>query len=393
MSAADADRYTADSQIKGPQFYGTQFRGQQIAGNGFTDVPSNKQGALGDGFYFSGDPTTARAFMGADGDLVEVRLLARNPMSSEEFHALRRERFNRGVQGNAGIEGDIQARGYDSVRLNNNEITVFKREQVVVVNVTDASGISRINPPKPAATPPLRARGGKTFSTYRSAEGPVSFTDEQWMQTQRGVGRRDLSSGPKEGDRALAALYNHHGFDDLPDVVSKEELDALIAEGHTEVYRGVQKFTSRSFADEFRTGQYFPGYGIYGNGTYTAAGRGSLATARDYAGSQGEVMRMAFKKNARVISYEDAVDQAYKASTAAEQAAYDAGRDWQRAAEADALRAKSEVLRDPGRWAAAEGYDAIIVDKPAGSTAGKYIVVLNRTAVTVQRTNVSRMIR
>ena len=229
------------------------------------------------------------------------------------------------------------------------------------------------------------------------------------------------------GDAELSALYEQQGFDRLPQVLSKAELDSFVAKGEQELYRGMRNLGD-DIAEQYRTGAYYPGTGIYGNGTYTAEAvidgiaDAGLRVAQHYAGNNGYILRMTIRSDAKVITYQDAAEGARRAALALEEekhaitralaefrtelharaeyqfshlktlsddaanallkeraAIYD--KEFERVAiRQDAIDSEISFVSDPGRWATSEGYDAINV-----ATQDPYWVILNRSATRVQR--------
>lgn len=168
------------------------------------------------------------------------------------------------------------------------------------------------------------------------------------------------------GDETLHAIVTKQGFHGKPKVVDKAEMDSLVKDhGHTEVHRGVNAHGGRQaheLHEQFRTGDYYAGYGIYGNGTYTARNR-SVATAySDH--SKGSMLRAGLRPEAKIIHYNDLQIEhnsfMYKVKGGTIQ---------------------ETVFSDVGRYAAARGYDAIQVMSGMSS----YFVILNRTALIVQK--------
>lgn len=171
----------------------------------------------------------------------------------------------------------------------------------------------------------------------------------------------------------VEGIFHDQGFDGKAEVVDKTELDARIAKGDIELFRGVEAKVlpelgkgirdadykkqvlqgSRQHADEFRDGKLFIGGGVTGSGTYTTQNR---SYASGYAGDNGVIMRMALRKDAKVISASDARKLPHKNVPSA------AVWGW-----------------DDGLIAAAAGYDAIKMNN--------MYLVLNRTALIIQRTN------
>jgi|GEM_PF-2137937 len=236
-----------------------------------------------------------------------------------------------------------------------------------------------------------------------------------------------MRSGDPKGDLALRHLYDKQGFNAKPRVVSDAELDELLRDGeHQTLYRGVQRHPMaprpgdvgsgmHSYADEFRYDDHFAGWGIYGNGTYTAYGQNALDTATSYAGRQGEVLRMAVNPSKmRIISEADAQDLVYKLRGEVEQASAPLkrkmrefedqprweGLGWRPYADDPEFQALEQeymavarlenLYADPGRAAASQGYDAIKVNQSGPGWKDGYLVILNRSAVTVSDTNFVR---
>ena len=171
----------------------------------------------------------------------------------------------------------------------------------------------------------------------------------------------------------LAAIYRLQGFDGLPTVSTKAEIDKAVKNGEIELFRGVAPVSkapsSNQMAEDFRNGTYYAGDGIYGYGTYSAYNQGAhqraFATAQGYAGTNGTIMRMTLKADARVIDSRQAHSNMLSEAS-----------NWQRANPGKPLPV---VYSNEGMWAAAKGYDAL------KATSG--VVVLNRTAVRVQDAN------
>lgn len=179
-----------------------------------------------------------------------------------------------------------------------------------------------------------------------------------------------IDRGHDRDDR-LAAIWRAQGFDGAPRVVSPEEFDQLAGD-HTVLYRGIGGGEAARWAEEFRTGDAFPGVGAYGNGTYTAT---ELAEARGYAtipgwrgsDADGVVLRMGLPKDARVITQQQLRIQM------AEDPAFP--RD-------GSSSPHDAAFGDPGRYAAAHGYDAIEIAPDPGSIERNF-VVLNRSKLVV----------
>src|SRR5690606_3723639 len=122
---------------------------------------------------------------------------------------------------------------------------------------------------------------------------------------QRALQDRDyLHGGGGPGDQVLMDLAKLNGFTGPPKLASSSEIDGLIANGHTELYRGIQ---GKQYVREFKEGEYFAGTGVYGSGIYTAVGESGFEVAKEFTGRDGAVVRMALSKDAKVIDFHELV--------------------------------------------------------------------------------------
>lgn len=199
-------------------------------------------------------------------------------------------------------------------------------------------------------------------------------------------------------DHALSRVQDAQGFNGLPAVVSRAEFGKAKGAGDvTEVWRGLNGAGRREYAEQFRSGDHFPGVGVYGNGTYVAMARADAEKSGD------EMLRIGLRRDANVISIDDLrkkMDAYTRANAARKRRADELDKEMRRVAEranttaeriavydryralkADALGAEYLVRQDAGRFAALLGYDAI--DVPGGQ-GGAQMVILNRTAVIVE---------
>ncbi|NDJ20979.1 DUF3626 domain-containing protein [Nostoc sp. B(2019)] len=71
-----------------------------------------------------------------------------------------------------------------------------------------------------------------------------------------------------EQDKILKHLYAESGYDGKPEVRTKADMDALAVGGAVMMTRGVSGTNASQLTEQFRTGDYFVGNGVYGNGTY-----------------------------------------------------------------------------------------------------------------------------
>lgn len=208
-------------------------------------------------------------------------------------------------------------------------------------------------------------------------------------------------------DPIMGKLSKESNYDGFPTVVTKEELNKIAGEGHRKLLRGV---SDSKYAEIFRIGDYYPGRGVFGNGTYTAYGKDAPKVAQIFSGisHEGVVMEMALDKDARVIDSNDLLDiqkhmimdvdseienetmRYYEeARKLFKMKSDDADKLYKEAkAKHDVIDAKlsikKKILQDPGKAALINGYDAIDV------TNEKYMVVLNRKALYVAKNDLQK---
>lgn len=205
-------------------------------------------------------------------------------------------------------------------------------------------------------------------------------------------------------DHQLTAIAKLQGFDGKPQLTDRAGLDKAINDGWVELWRGVEHYPGRDSAgippkrarqiiDELKDGPWEPGGGIYGNGAYTSVRRftaeiyrGAKPAQRDdytveglEGGADGGLVRMAVDPKARVVDFQDLLDE-----MEADQRVSPFGDD----------PFRLSVLSDPGRYAAAKGYDVIRVSGPEYNDGAYYpdgevnadqYVILNRTVLMIQR--------
>jgi hypothetical protein len=192
-------------------------------------------------------------------------------------------------------------------------------------------------------------------------------------------------------DKVLAFVGKQQGFDGIPTIVNRRELDNEVKRGGVEIWRGVTPWdgnsdlpsrTAGAIDEEFRTGGYHPGTGIYGNGYYFSTAR---RVGEHYA-QRGVLTRAVIRAGARVIEYAE-LERLVNAMF------HDDTLD---------IAFRNSVIADPGRAAALLGYDAILVtgkqdgakyvkgEPSAKNSSGHRFsahpqyVILNRTALLVE---------
>ena len=213
-----------------------------------------------------------------------------------------------------------------------------------------------------------------------------------------------LSQMSVHGDLVLQDMAEEVGFHRKPTLLSKEEMDAYIQQGNRELLRGIagREGKAEAYVEQFKTGEYFAGKGVYGNGIYTAYGEDGMEVAKQFAdGVEKNVLRMALKKDAKIISYDALIEMQKSEFTALQEeeralrrkARREADRIYdetgdddkvemflkEAAKEWEEMERYRQVLADLGRYALYKGYDAI--DIPSS----RFMVVLNRGKVFVQK--------
>jgi hypothetical protein len=215
----------------------------------------------------------------------------------------------------------------------------------------------------------------------------------------------------KHGDSVINVLIaKQPGWGAPAEVVSPAALDAAVAQGWTQLWRGVMSAYGKDaaeIAETVRTGPWRVGYGIYGQGMYVsprrttaefyreaepASGMGAPQwgpaplhewTGEFERGYRGGLLRMALDPRARVIEYHDLGDEHRRWLGANLGKVSD--RFW------------ANVQNDISRFAVMRGYDVIHVqardgindgsDYPPGiafhSEADQYII-LNRSVVKME---------
>jgi len=188
-------------------------------------------------------------------------------------------------------------------------------------------------------------------------------------------------------DAYLRSIQHQQGFDGLPTMATKAELDALIADGAIEMYRGCGSApddTPEAYVDELENGIDYthPGKGTLGNGLYFAGqSLGSsyhYRVAEGYAGIAGYgkpvgqgIVRAVLRPGSKTIDYQRARIEMMKDNVA---------NNREYGGDDDIDRRATFVTADIGRWAAANGYDAVVAHGTRNSTG----IVLNRTALIIQ---------
>ena len=112
------------------------------------------------------------------------------------------------------------------------------------------------------------------------------ITASTLMEVRRKGDRAMNNPQPGKGADDLSAAYEVAGYNGLPRVVAAKEFDELAKEADVKVYRGVvatkgkNPQSAQQLIDEYKYGEHYAGYGVFGNGTYTST---KSSTALKYA--------------------------------------------------------------------------------------------------------------
>ena len=213
---------------------------------------------------------------------------------------------------------------------------------------------------------PVRGRGSEPLKKFLKGIEPAKKAYED----------KKTKAGQSTGNGYLHVVQNMRGFNAKPKVVKKAEMDNLVKQGtHIEVLRGLKPHGNTSaeeLADDFRKGEHYPGFGIYGSGTYSDSKKGhanqSYCYASAYSG-KGAMLRMAIPKTAKIVKASE-LKSAVPTNPELFKGYY-------------AGKVPDQCWR--GVQAALSGYDVIHVDRTSGGSVDEgYYVILNRGIITVQ---------
>jgi hypothetical protein len=191
------------------------------------------------------------------------------------------------------------------------------------------------------------------FTSSTTNTGDVRF---EFEQASKQAGKYKFET-PKLN--IMAAMLHARRADALPLVVSESEIQNHIAQGETELWRGVEE---KQYASKFKGGPIHISTGVMGSGIYTALGSGGRTYAEDFTNQgRGELMHMSLQKDAKVGDW----------ATVAEQMAVES----QKVKMSDPVN--RTLYSDVGVFGAASGFDALKSDKLG------ILLLLNRNKVRV----------
>lgn len=257
----------------------------------------------------------------------------------------------------------------------------------------------------PQAVPKSASTGVRLAKLTKLVRAP------EVRQAHTDLSKFPLQYGSVEGDRVAKALAKQRDFTAKPTTMPSADLDAFIAAGNPQMYRGAG---IASAGAQFRDGDYYASLGDQGNGVYFSyrpADFDAMAQARElllgrgdstpveelepwaqaalqrrakeiesadlrgvyqsYAGRNSSIIKASLGENARVSTWDDIYDRQQPVLALLRKKVEAAG-----GAEKQDLQADFEILSDLGHFATAEG----LTDAYLGRVSDE-IVVLNRGSV------------
>ena len=221
--------------------------------------------------------------------------------------------------------------------------------------------------------------------TYTTDAPAGIITQDDLDKWQEGYHAQFLSN---EGDSSLAGAYKIRGYNGLPQVVSREEFDALVKEtGGTTVFRGVKSAgkPAAEYIHQYKYGTHYAGFGFYGNGTYATT---RIQTAIQYAeGVTENIVRVLLPDTSNFVT-EAIVMEKRDAVIAQLVTKFEAAKTAGDKVLRDKLYEQIQLLEhvDSGTWATLLGYDGIkVVVSDLPVDIEDYYVILNRGKVIVER--------
>lgn len=233
-----------------------------------------------------------------------------------------------------------------------------------------------------AAQSGQKTPAGRPHKDFASPTESQAVRDLVSGKTQHVLFTKKLGGGGR--DTLLEEILKEGGRAEKPKLVSPEELKELQKKGWKVSYRGVG---TAEHAEDVRTGDFFCGSGLFGNGCYVQRAGGLLSAvgiggktdkkAQGEARSYGDhVVAIAIPPTAKVVNLSK-IEAEQKKHIA------DLGRRRIAGEFSQAEYEKHmEIAADVGRFAALKNYDAIYC------TLGGYYNLLNRSICAVSAKNV-----
>lgn len=237
---------------------------------------------------------------------------------------------------------------------------------------------------------------GITYSEVKGMQGKDLTNTDWYNNPEFRAAAKATDPNNFYSDPGLEKIAAMQGFAGTPELMDAK---ALAAFDGIQAYRGIGGPMSQDYIKQFKTGEYFGGKGVYGNGTYMAAqnaNKTSLEAAKrlatqSYGDYQPEnVMAIKVPKDARLLECEKAWEMQQELIKTLDEdilqpikEKYQTGQitetDWK-----EAKRTYNEIrsfFSDIGRVAAFKGYDGMIMKFDEMD----YYIMLNRTILKVAK--------
>jgi len=256
--------------------------------------------------------------------------------------------------------------------------------------------------PTPGAQPVPSVQLPSVAPTNAARHGFDYFAADEYAYFIDKVDRYKKAGSSNPEDTILKSMLKDQGFDAKPTLVDDAAFQALREDdAYTYMGRGLSNDESVNvewFAENFKDGELFAGRGIFGNGTYMTPDEAVMQWFSRYAAdgsprAHGTIVDSLLKPDAKVIDYDDAYRMMQEATPYDERKKYFDATGHGYTAPNKKTDDRLYGLMDVGRWAVANGYDAIRIPNPVigGSPIeATYYNVLNRGALVVRRTTRDR---
>ncbi|MGQ4617860.1 hypothetical protein [Nocardia sp. R7R-8] len=224
--------------------------------------------------------------------------------------------------------------------------------------------------------------GTATSSTYVRGRDLIDEVDYSALRQARGT--RSLGTYPM-----FEEIQRLQGFDGPLTIATPHEVDAAVAAGGQELFRG---FEEDRYLDAFVAGPVRPGGGPTGSGTYAsplkdvALHYADPTRTHDLAARQARVVRMALRPDAKKITLRALESERTRTRAEVARALRPlreiANPTPEDTARYTALLDKQLALADIGQYGALRGWDAI---DGSDTFSNREWVILNPTALLIQR--------
>jgi hypothetical protein len=257
-----------------------------------------------------------------------------------------------------------------------------KRKAIVQVTVGREADAVAIMHGGRAEKPPKTVKAVVSAPSDKVVSGNDISEDREVLRTALANAEQhpnEIGRHQQHADPLMGGLAKENGFDGPAEQADAARIQEEIDRGGLDTWRGVEPIvrygevmvSAEDMAKDYRTGTAWYGTGGGANGIYTTTSHD--AATRYAGGRQGTAWRIVLRHDAKTIGHIDLATQ---------------HAEWMSSARRREGRREDMILDDPGRFAMARGYDAIVApltDPATGESSGEtYVVILNRTATLVE---------